>query len=73
LGYQFTGLSQLADKDLNIEAMTENDILIVAPYNAQVAALSEAMPTLSRRIGTVDRFQGQEAAGSDLLYDILQS
>lgn len=50
------------DKDLNIKDLTESDILIVAPYNAQVAALSEAMPALSRRIGTVDRFQGQEAA-----------
>ena len=41
--------------------MTERDILIVAPYNAQVAALSEAMPAMRERIGTVDRFQGQEA------------
>lgn len=36
------------------------DILIVAPYNAQVAALSDALSGL--RIGTVDKFQGQEAA-----------
>ena len=36
-----------------------NDILIVAPYNAQVAALMEALP--GKRIGTVDKFQGQEA------------
>ena len=35
------------------------DILIVAPYNAQVAALMEALP--GKRIGTVDKFQGQEA------------
>ncbi len=37
------------------------DILIVAPYNAQVSALIEALPALADRIGTVDRFQGQEA------------
>jgi predicted RecB family nuclease len=37
------------------------DILIVAPYNAQVSALVEALPELAERIGTVDRFQGQEA------------
>jgi uncharacterized protein len=37
------------------------DILIVAPYNAQVSALIEALPSLADRIGTVDRFQGQEA------------
>ena len=36
-----------------------NDILIVAPYNAQVAALRQALPSM--RIGTVDKFQGQEA------------
>ncbi len=35
------------------------DILIVAPYNAQVAALKRALPL--ERIGTVDKFQGQEA------------
>jgi len=36
------------------------DILIVAPYNAQVSALAERLPTASR-VGTVDKFQGQEA------------
>jgi len=39
--------------------ITERDILIVAPYNAQVGALGERLPTA--RIGTVDKFQGQEA------------
>lgn len=37
----------------------EEDIVIVAPYNAQVSALSERLPSL--RVGTVDKFQGQEA------------
>jgi len=37
-----------------------NDVLIVAPYNAQVYALQEILP--HARVGTVDRFQGQEAA-----------
>ena len=41
--------------------LTEDDILVVAPYNAQVSALREAIPGLADRIGTVDRFQGQEA------------
>jgi hypothetical protein len=36
-----------------------SDILIIAPYNAQVAALSARLP--DARIGTVDKFQGQEA------------
>jgi uncharacterized protein len=37
-----------------------NDILVVAPYNAQVAAIEKVLPT-GARVGTVDRFQGQEA------------
>jgi len=36
------------------------DILIVAPYNAHVSALAERLPA-GARIGTVDKFQGQEA------------
>jgi uncharacterized protein len=39
--------------------ITKEDILIVAPYNAQVAALIEKLPGM--HIGTVDRFQGKEA------------
>ena len=35
------------------------DILIVTPYNAQAADLMQALP--GARIGTVDKFQGQEA------------
>src|SRR6185437_6043729 len=36
------------------------DILIIAPYNAQVFHLKERLP--KARVGTVDKFQGQEAA-----------
>jgi uncharacterized protein len=36
------------------------DILIVAPYNAQVALLKRRLPD-GARVGTVDKFQGQEA------------
>jgi predicted RecB family nuclease len=39
--------------------LTLNDILIIAPYNAQVFELQERLP--GARIGTVDKFQGQEA------------
>jgi superfamily I DNA and/or RNA helicase len=35
------------------------DILIIAPYNAQVFELQDRLP--GARIGTVDKFQGQEA------------
>ncbi len=36
-----------------------SDILIVAPYNAQVSAISSRLP--NARVGTVDKFQGREA------------
>ena len=39
--------------------LAEADVLLITPYNAQVRALSEALPGF--RIGTVDKFQGQEA------------
>ena len=39
------------------------DILVVAPYNAHVACIAAALPE-GARVGTVDRFQGQEAAVS---------
>ena len=41
--------------------LTVDDVLVVAPYNAQVACLARFLPP-GARIGTVDRFQGQEAA-----------
>jgi predicted RecB family nuclease len=41
-------------------ALTLEHILIVTPYNAQVAALREKLPS-GARVGTVDKFQGQEA------------
>lgn len=37
-----------------------NNILVVAPYNLQVNALKAALPD-GARVGTVDKFQGQEA------------
>jgi superfamily I DNA and/or RNA helicase len=48
------------DKKAETHAITLEDILVVAPYNAQVAALIDRLPTGSR-VGTVDKFQGQEA------------
>jgi len=42
--------------------LTAQDILIVAPYNAQVSALRGALRGRGvTRVGTVDKFQGQEA------------
>ena len=36
------------------------DVLVVTPYNAQVRTLKAALPE-GARVGTVDKFQGQEA------------
>ncbi len=41
------------------QPITAQDLLIITPYNAQVAALAKALAGF--RIGTVDKFQGQEA------------
>jgi uncharacterized protein len=41
--------------------MTANDILVVAPFNAQVRCLRPRLDP-GIRIGSVDKFQGQEAA-----------
>jgi predicted RecB family nuclease len=41
-------------------ALGRADILVVAPYNAQVAALARRLGDQAR-VGTVDKFQGQEA------------
>ncbi|GMG81458.1 TM0106 family RecB-like putative nuclease [Paralimibaculum aggregatum] len=48
------------EKDGRTRPMRQSDIIVVAPYNAQVNALREALPE-GIRVGTVDRFQGQEA------------
>jgi uncharacterized protein len=39
--------------------LDKQDLMIVAPYNAQVTALAAALPGV--RVGTVDKFQGQQA------------
>jgi uncharacterized protein len=48
------------DRDGVTKPITIDDILVVAPYNAQVSALRKSLPD-EARIGTVDKFQGQEA------------
>ena len=42
-----------------LRAAGVTDVMVVAAYNAQVNALKEALPDV--RVGTVDKFQGQEA------------
>jgi uncharacterized protein len=43
-----------------VRRLTSDDILIVAPYNMQVRRLERRLPNI--RVGSVDKFQGQEAA-----------
>ncbi len=46
-------------------ALTPADIIVVTPYNAQQQTVSEALAAYPDvRVGTVDKFQGQEAAVS---------
>jgi superfamily I DNA and/or RNA helicase len=52
--------SYWVNEKLQRARLTEKDVLIVAPYNAQVVALKARLPDL--QVGTVDKFQGQEAA-----------
>ncbi|MEZ5653193.1 MAG: TM0106 family RecB-like putative nuclease [Burkholderiaceae bacterium] len=54
--------AQWRNRHGGVARISADDLLIVAPYNAQVAALQASLPELSSRIGTVDKFQGQEAA-----------
>jgi hypothetical protein len=58
------------DKDKVERPIALSDILIIAPYNAQVFELRERLP--GARIGTVDKFQGQESAHCDLFADGLE-
>jgi uncharacterized protein len=48
------------NKDGQTRAITDKDILVVAPYNMQVNLLKEKL-TGDLKIGTIDKFQGQEA------------
>ena len=41
--------------------VAEDDILVIAPYNMQVRKLQNALPP-GARVGSVDKFQGQQAA-----------
>jgi uncharacterized protein len=51
---------QYTDKSGETRRMTDENILVIAPYNMQVNLLKQVLPA-SARVGTVDKFQGQEA------------
>ncbi len=49
-------------RDWNGTPLTEHDIIVVTPYNAQVETIRAALESHPDvRVGTVDKFQGQEA------------
>jgi uncharacterized protein len=54
------GGSQFAAANGEVRALEPRDVLVVAPYNAQVAALRRRLPP-QLSVGTVDKFQGREA------------
>ncbi len=49
------------DQNGDDEQITGDHILVVTPYNAQVSRLAERLESTGVRVGTVDKFQGQEA------------
>jgi predicted RecB family nuclease len=51
---------RVVDRNGRERAMTLDDALVVAPYNVQVNLLRSMLPD-GARVGTVDKFQGQEA------------
>jgi uncharacterized protein len=52
--------SRFTDRMGKTRQMNISDILVVSPYNTQVNLISDMLPD-GARVGTVDRFQGQEA------------
>jgi uncharacterized protein len=51
---------RVIDRNGRERAMILDDVLVVAPYNMQVNLLRSSLPN-GARVGTVDKFQGQEA------------
>ena len=55
--------AQWVDSSGRAHPLLDADILVVAPYNAQVNRVDDRLRSAGRavRVGTVDRFQGQQA------------
>ena len=68
LGREWTAIRIAEDSTatrLAPRPLAQNDIIVVTPYNAQQVAVEEALAAAGFPhvpVGTVDRFQGQEAA-----------
>lgn len=53
--------SRWLDEQGNSRPLRSHDILVIAPYNAHVTRLAERLEGSGVRVGTVDKFQGQQA------------
>ena len=53
------GTPTWVDREGQEKPLTLGDIVIITPYNAQVFEIEQRLP--GARVGTVDKFQGQEA------------
>lgn len=59
VGALLDGKTKWRDRKGTVKDLESDDILIIAPYNAQVFEIRARLP--NARVGTVDKFQGQEA------------
>ena len=62
IGDEITSLTRgtWTDRTGEVRPLRHEDILVVAPFNLQVHTLRDVLPA-GVRVGTVDKFQGQEA------------
>jgi uncharacterized protein len=67
---EVAAVSDICARIVDSGAASLADIVVMAPYNAQVRALIAALPG-GVRVGTVDKFQGQEALVS--IYSLTSS
>jgi len=58
---ELTSGAAWADSNGRERPLAGDDILVVAPYNAHATRLAERLASTGVRIGTVDKFQGQQA------------
>lgn len=58
--YEYLMGQRFVDRAGKIRSMTKDDLLVVTPYNAQANLLRSLLPA-GARVGTIDKFQGQEA------------
>ena len=65
---ELLGVARWVDAKGVEHSLEASDILVVAPYNAQVGALVDSLPD-GTRVGTVDKFQGAAGTGRHLLHD----